>query len=316
VMERAGLGDRWALLYDGGARSLGMDRGALAQAADTAELMLNVNGFVDHPDVMDRVRLRAYLDIDPGFGQMWRALDLHDMFAGHDAFVTIGERIGRADCTVPTCGLDWITTPQPVVLEHWPVSDPRPDGRFTSVASWRGPFAPIEYEGVTYGLRVHEFRRFAELPRRAAETFEVALDIHEAETSDLELLRSNDWLLADPSIEAADPWAYRDYVRGSKAELGIAKGMYVKSRGGWFSDRSICYLASGRPVVAQETGFSELYPTGAGLISFEDLDGAAAAVEQVAREYPRHAAAAREVAQEHFDSDRVLQRLLQRLGVR
>jgi hypothetical protein len=316
VMERAGLADRWALLYDGGARSLGMDRGALAHAADAAELMLNVNGFVDHPDVMDRVRLRAYLDIDPGFGQMWRALDLHDMFAGHDAFVTIGERIGRPGCTVPTCGLDWITTPQPVVLEHWPVSDPRPDGRFTSVASWRGPFAPIEYEGVTYGLRVHEFRRFAELPRRAAETFEVALDIHEAETSDLELLRSNDWLLADPSIEAADPWAYRDYVRGSKAELGIAKGMYVKSRGGWFSDRSICYLASGRPVVAQETGFSELYPTGAGLISFEDLDGAAAAVEQVARDYSRHAAAARTIAQEHFDSDRVLQRLLQSLGVR
>jgi hypothetical protein len=202
------------------------------------------------------------------------------------------------------------------VLEHWPVSDPRPDGRFTSVASWRGPFAPIEYEGVTYGLRVHEFRRFAELPRRTAETFEVALDIHEAETSDLELLRANDWLLADPSIEAADPWAYRDYVWGSKAELGIAKGMYVKSRGGWFSDRSICYLASGRPVVAQETGFSELYPTGAGLISFEDLDGAAAAVELVARDYPRHVAAARAVAQEHFDSDRVLERLLQRLGVR
>jgi hypothetical protein len=188
--------------------------------------------------------------------------------------------------------------------------------RFTSVASWRGPFAPIEYEGVTYGLRVHEFRRFAELPRRCQEQFEVALDIHEAETADLELLRANGWLLADPSVEAADPLAYRDYVQRSKAELMIAKGMYVKSRSGWFSDRSICYLASGRPVVAQETGFSDRYPTGEGLLSFEDLDDAVAAVEQVAGDERRHARAARRLAEEHFDSDRVLRRLLQELGVR
>jgi hypothetical protein len=277
--------------------------------------MLNVNGFVDDPEVMDGVGLRAYLDIDPGFGQMWRALDLHDMFAGHDAHITIGERIGRPDCTVPTVGLDWITTPQPVVLDEWPIATAADQGRFTSVASWRGPFAPIEYEGVTYGLRVHEFRRFAELPDRSPEKFEVALDIHEAETGDLDLLRANGWLLADPAVEAADPWSYRDYVQRSKGELMIAKGMYVKSRSGWFSDRSICYLASGRPVVAQETGFSDLYPVGEGLLAFDDLDGAQAAVEEVAGDYPRHARAARAIAEEHFESDRVLRRLLQELGV-
>ena len=316
VMERVGLGDCWAVLCDGGARSLGMSRTALDRAADGAQMILNVNGFVDDPGVLERVGLRAYLDIDPGFGQMWRALDLHDMFAGHDAYVTIGERIGADDCTVPTCGLDWITTPQPVLLDEW-VEQPAPasDSRFTSVASWRGPFAPIEYEGVTYGLRVHEFRRFATLPGRSAEEFEVALDIHEAETADLELLDANGWRLADPAIVAGDPWAYRDYVRSSKAELMVAKGMYVKSRSGWVSDRSICYLASGRPVVAQETGFSELYPTGSGLLSFDDLESAAAAVEEVAADYPRHAAAARALAAEHFDSDRVLRRLLDALQV-
>src|SRR6185503_6082514 len=128
---------------------------------------------------------------------------------GHDAYVTIGERIGAPDCTVPTCGLDWITTPQPVVLGEWEAQPAPPaDSRFTSVASWRGPFAPIEYEGVTYGLRVHEFRRFAELPLRSSEEFEVALDIHEAETSDLELLEANRWRLADPALAAGDPWAY------------------------------------------------------------------------------------------------------------
>jgi len=315
VMERFGLGERWAVLYGGGERSLGMSRAALERAADESALILNVNGFVDDPEVMRRAGLRAYLDIDPGFGQMWQALDLHDMFAGHDAFVTIGERIGAPDCTVPTCGLDWITTPQPVVLEEWPVTDAPPQGAFTSVASWRGPFAPIEYEGVTYGLRVHEFRRFAELPRRVPERFEIALDIHEAETPDLELLAANGWQLADPAVEASDPWAYRDYVRASKAELMIAKGMYVTSRSGWVSDRSICYLASGRPVVAQETGFSELYPAGSGLLAFEDLDGAVSAVETVAGDYERQARAARRLAEEHFDSDKVLRRLLRELGI-
>jgi hypothetical protein len=315
VMQRFGLAERWALLYDGGRRSLGMDREALTRAAGESALMLNVNGFVDDPEVMDLVGLRAYLDIDPGFGQMWQALDLHDMFAGHDVHITIGERIGRPDCTVPTGGLDWITTPQPVVLDEWPIATAPDNGRFTSVASWRGPFAPIEYEGVTYGLRVHEFRRFAELPRRSREKFEVALDIHEADTGDLDLLRANGWLLADPAVEAADPWSYREYVQRSKGELMIAKGMYVKSRSGWFSDRSICYLASGRPVVAQETGFSELYPAGEGLLAFEDLDGAQAAVEEVAGDYPRHARAARAIAEQYFESDRVLGRLLQELGV-
>ncbi len=315
VMERFGLGERWTVLYDGGARALGASRAALERAAGESAVILNVNGFVDDPEVMGRAGLRAYLDIDPGFGQMWRALGLHDMFEGHDAFVTIGERIGAPDCTVPTCGLDWITTPQPVVLDEWPASDGRPRGPFTSVASWRGPFAPIEYEGVTYGLRVHEFRRFAELPRRSAERFEVALDIHEAETADLELLDANGWRLADPTVEAADPWAYRKYVQRSKAELMVAKGMYVASRSGWVSDRSICYLASGRPVVAQETGFSELYPSGSGLLPFADLDGAVSAVESVAGDYERHAKAARGLAEEHFDSDRVLRRLLGELGI-
>jgi len=316
VMERFGLGERWAVLYGRGERSLGMTRAALERAADRSALILNVNGFVDDPGVMRRAGLRAYLDIDPGFGQMWRALGLHDMFAGHDAFVTIGERIGAPDCAVPTCGLDWITTPQPVVLEEWPMTGAPAQGAFTSVASWRGPFAPIEYEGVTYGLRVHEFRRFAELPRRVTERLEIALDIHEAETPDLELLAANGWQLADPAVAASEPWAYRDYVRASKAELMIAKGMYVTSRSGWVSDRSICYLASGRPVVAQETGFSELYPAGAGLLAFGDLDGAVSAVEAVAGDYEHHARAARVLAEEHFDSDKVLRRLLRELGIR
>ena len=318
VMDRFGLGDSWAVLHDGGRAVLGMSDMALDRAVDSAALLLNVNGFVQQERVLERVPLRAYLDIDPGFGQMWRALGLHDPFAGHDAFVTIGERIGRPGCTIPTNGLDWVTTPQPVVLDEWPAQASRPPGAhpgFTSVASWRGPFAPIEYDGVTYGLRVHEFRRFADLPARTPERLEVALDIHEAETGDLELLHSNGWHLSDPTVEAADPWTYRDYVQRSKGELMIAKNMYVASRSGWVSDRSICYLASGRPVVAQDTGISDLYPVGEGLLTFDDADGAAAALDEASRDYVRHCSAARALAKEHFDSSVVLRRLLGKLGI-
>ena len=143
----------------------------------------------------------------------------------------------------------------------------------------------------------------------------MALDIHEAETGDLELLRSNGWHLADPAEEAADPWAYRDYVQRSKGELMIAKNMYVASRSGWLSDRSICYLASGRPVVAQDTGISELYPVGEGLLAFDDPDEAAAALEEVSSDYARHSEAARALAEEHFDSSVVVGRLLGELGI-
>ena len=316
-MERFGLGDRWAVLVDGGARSLGHEpRGSSTARRTSAELILNVNGFVDDPEVMSRVGLRAYLDIDPGFGQMWRALDLHDMFAGHDAYVTIGERIGAAGLHDPDLRprLDH-DAPAGRAGASGRRSRPRRTGASPRSRAGAGPFAPIEYEGVTYGLRVHEFRRFAELPRRSHEEFEVALDIHEAETADLELLDANGWRLADPAVAAGDPWAYRDYVQRSKAELMVAKGMYVKSRSGWFSDRSICYLASGRPVVAQETGFSELYPAGAGLLAFDDLDGAVAARRGGRGRLRAPRRAARAIAEEHFDSDKVLRRLLNELGI-
>jgi len=204
------------------------------------------------------------------------------------------------------------------VLEQWPAQPVAgtAGSSFTSVASWRGPFAPIEYEGTTYGLRVHEFRRFADLPRRTSERLEVALDIHEADAADLELLRTHGWNVADPAAAAGDPWAYRDYVQRSKGELMIAKHMYVASRSGWLSDRSICYLASGRPVVAQDTGLGERYPVGEGLLVFSDPDEAVAALERVSADYARHSRAARALAEERFDSRLVIERLLSKLGIR
>jgi hypothetical protein len=314
VLERFGLGDSYALLLEGGRRTLGLSRDEALERVAASSIFLNVNGFIDDPELLARAPLRVFLDIDPGFGQMWRELGLHDPFKGHDAYVTVGEGIGRRNCSIPTCGLDWITTPQPIVLAEWPQQD-GPAEAFTSVGSWRGPFGPIEYEGVTYGLRVHECRKFAELPRRSRERFELALDIDEADSADVSLLRANGWTLVDPLDVAADPWRYRGYVQRSKAELMIAKNIYVRSRSGWFSDRSICYLASGRPVLAQETGFSSRYPTGEGLLAFETLEQAVEGASAIAAEYERHARAARELAESHFESSKVLSRLLERLEV-
>jgi hypothetical protein len=314
VMRRFDLSDAFGLLYDDGRRCIGCSRPELVSRMRDAALFLNVNGFVGDAELMEAARLKAYLDIDPGFGQMWQELGLHDMFVGHDAYVTIGENIGRADCAIPTCGIDWITTPQPVVLAHWPSQPPGGDG-FTSVASWRGPFGPVEYRGETYGLRVHEWRRFATLPALTGKPFEVALDIDPADGRDVALLRDNGWQLVDPAEVAGDPTAYQRYVQGSGAELMVAKNMYVRAWSGWFSDRSLCYLASGRPVLAQDTGFTRLYPTGEGLLAFSSLDDACAGAELISGSYARHARGARALAEEHFDSRKVLSRLLEALGL-
>lgn len=330
VLDQFDLGDSYALLCDGGTRCLGMERQELIRRVGDAAMLLNVNGFIDDPDVMDKARLRVFLDIDPGFGQMWHELGLGNIFSGHDVFVTIGENIGKQECRIPTCGLEWITTPQPVVLEQWPAtgsstSSPHRSShgsshrflgdRFTTVASWRGPFGPIEYQGETYGLRVHEWRKFASLPTLCEQSFEVALDIDESDRADRTLLERNGWRLVDPGVVAGDPSSYRDYVQGSMAELMVAKNMYVRAGSGWFSDRSVCYLASGRPVLAQDTGIGRLYPTGVGLLTFTTLDEAVAGAEEIAGEYPRHARRARELAQEHFESGRVLSRLLALVGI-
>jgi hypothetical protein len=161
---------------------------------------------------------------------------------------------------------------------------------------------------------VHEFRRFAGLPGLTAERFEVALDIDSAEVRDLAMLEENGWLLADPAAVARDPLAYQEFIHASKGEFLVARGIYVHSRSGWFSERSMCYLASGKPVLAQDTGLRELYPVGEGLVLFSTLDEAAAGVEGIAADYERHSRAARALAEEHFGSDGVLTRLLERVA--
>ena len=284
------------------------------ELARRSALLLNVMGFLDDETILGAAPLRVFLDIDPGFGHMWQELGLAAPFAGHDRYVTVGGNVGRSGCAIPDCGLDWVTTLPPVQLSEWPPATT--DGMsFTSVASWRGPFGPIEYGGRTYGLRVHEFRRFLELPERAGVDFELALDIDEADEADLRKLREHGWQLADPLDAAGDPWRYREYVQRSAAELMIAKNLYVDTRSGWFSDRSACYLASGRPVLAQDTGLEGLVPTGDGVLTFRTPEEAAAGARAIVGDYRRHSRAARELAAEHFAAERVLPALLSELRI-
>jgi hypothetical protein len=305
----------FVVLCDGGTRTIGWPRARVIEWLRDSVCLLNIMGYLDDEDLLGQAAKRVFLDIDPGIGQMWRELGLADVFAGHDAYVTIGGNIGRPDCGIPTCGLPWIASRQPVVLDQWPVTPGPADGPFTSIATWRGTYAPIEYRGRTYGQRVHEFRRFAAVPRHTGRPFRLALDIDPREQGDLALLKGNDWSLVSPRRVAATPSSYRAFIQESKAEFMVAKTIVVDTRSGWFSDRSICYLASGRPVLVQDTGLDGLYPVGQGLVTYRTEEEAIAGVDEIWTDFPRHARAAREIACEYFDATKVLGRLLERIDV-
>jgi hypothetical protein len=314
VMAHYGLSDAFAVAGEGYQRFVGLTRSQVVERVRKADFFLNVMGFFADAEIAGAARRRVFYDIDPGFTQMWHELGLADLLQAQDDFVTVGENIGENSCSIPTCGRTWIVTRHPIVLDQWPVANAAQNGRFTDLGAWRGPTGPIEYHGTTYGLRVHEFRKFVALPRLTGEQFEVAFDIHPAEVKDLALLAENNWRLVDPQTVAAGPVGYRNYLSNSRAQFMVAKGMYVQSHSGLISDRCVCYLATGKPVLAQDTGFSANYPTGAGLIAFSSLEEARAGVSEIAREYDKHARAARAIAEEYFNSDNVLAELVAKLG--
>jgi hypothetical protein len=265
-------------------------------------------------NLTERIRRRVYLDLDPAFVQLWHDTQAIDMrFATHTHFVTVGLGIGQPQCTAPTCGLPWTATLQPVVLEQWPVATAIVHDALTTVANWRG-YGSIEHDGIFYGQKAHSLRQFISLPKVTDEKFMLALAIHPDEEKDLEALRHNGWSLVDPVHVAGTPGAYWRFIQGSKAEFGIAKSGYSRSHCGWFSDRSACYLASGRPVIAQETGWSQVLPTGRGLFTFDSCDDVIRSIESHNENYTMHCQAARAHAEEFFESDRVLRRLLDQLG--
>jgi hypothetical protein len=314
VVADFGLTERSALVARGGRQTVGVSHETLRAFTVGADLLINIAGMLTDEELIAPIGTRVYLDLDPGFTQLWHDTQGIDMrLDGHTHFVTIGTRIGRPDCRIPTCGRQWITSLQPVVLDDWPVVSGTVHGSWTSVGNWRS-YGSFEHEGVFYGQKAHSVRQFIDLPRRSAERFLLAMAIDSAEVKDLAALSANDWYLVDPRSVAGSPQAYRRFVQTSKAEIGFAKSGYVAAQCGWFSDRSICYLASGRPVLAQDTAFAPDVPVGEGLFSFATIDQAVAGVDQINANYQAHAKAAHSLAESYFESGKVLSRLLEAVG--
>jgi hypothetical protein len=305
-------GVQFCVLGAEGQQIAGLTRAEALEKMRSARFLLNIMGFIQDQELLAEVPRRVFLDIDPGFGQLWKELGLADIFEGHDAFVTVGRNVGTDGCGVPTCGLSWVTIPHPVVLDRCPVVDGGSD--FTSIGSWRGPYDAIDYEGRKLALRAHEFRKLVALPTRVETRFRVALEIDPSDETDLALLRESGWVLVDPRGVASDPLSYLRFVQGSLAELTVAKGIYVELRTGWLGDRTVCYLASGKPALVQDTGLGDHYPLGEGLLAFSTLAEAVEGADRILADSQRHARAARHLAETQFDSNLVLARLVEEVG--
>jgi hypothetical protein len=296
-----------------GERVVGMAEGELLDRLDDAALLVNLSGHLRRPELLHRVRTRVFVDLDPGYTQIWHAQG-HDVgLAGHHLYFTVGANVGSSHSSIPTAGIEWLPVRQPVVLDRWPVGDGG-FSSFTTVASWRGPFGPVSWNGRSYGLKAHEFRRFAGMPAACGVSFELVLDLDPADHLDGESLEAAGWGLLDPDTVATTA-AFAGFVRGSGAEFSVAQGVYVDTSSGWFSDRTVRYLASGRPAVVQDTGFGRTLPTGEGLLAFRTPAEAAACVSEVVRDYDRHRHAARSIAEELFASEIALAPVLEAVGV-
>jgi GT2 family glycosyltransferase len=319
VMRRFGFADRWAFraLHDDG-RCFGMSRRQLDRLYGGAELLINLHGGTHPlPELAATGRL-VYLETDPVQLQLELRHGLRetlDFLEPHCAFFTFAENWGSADCGLPHQDrFRFATTRQPVVMDLWPDRSQQPAGDFTTIGNWRQEWRDVTFEGERYTWsKHHEFLKYLELPRRTGRAFELALSSSNAK--DRELLVENGWKVRDGLEVSSGIDRYRSYVGGSRAEFTVAKDQNVRLRTGWFSDRSATYLASGRPVVTQDTGFGVALPTGEGLFAFDTPDSAAEAVGSIDADYSRHAAAARALAREHFDHEVVLAPMLEQLGL-
>lgn len=313
LSARHGLDGHTALLLRDGEEWVGLSSREVEAWAAAADLFVNLSGRFHLAAIVRAPRRRVYVDLDPGFTQIWQAQYGADMnLPGHDAYLTVGLNLGGADCPVPTLGLRWQPICPPVVRAEWRPATDMGDA-YTTVAEWRG-YAPIEWQGVWYKQKSDEFLRFIDLPERTPCPLEICLAIHPNEP-DLPHLRQHGWRLSEPGVHAAHSEAYRTYVRGSRGEFSVAKHGYVIGRTGWISDRTACYLAAGRPAIVQDTGLGAHLPVGEGLLVFEGIDDAVAALATVEHDYASHARAAAAMAARYFDSDRVLAELLDIAGV-
>jgi hypothetical protein len=312
VMSRFGLEERWAYRFPGSDRWFGMPKSRREHALASADLLLNVSGTlaraVEYRDAAPRTRF-AYVDSDPVFTQVKLVRGQHEfrrLVDAHDVHFSFGEVLADA---IPDTGHHWRPTRQPVLLDEWHPAPTRREA-FTTVMNWTS-YKPVNWHGLRLQQKDVEFERFLDLPGKVSPTvLEIALAKGKTRQPPRDRLSGAGWRIVDPSLVCPDPESYRDYVARSTAEWSVAKNGYVDPPSGWFSCRSACYLACARPVILQDTGFSSVLPVGVGLLPFSSLDEAAEAIRAVESDWKRHSRAARAIAEQCFDSARVLDRLV------
>lgn len=311
LMATYELNDRWAYCFPWESRWFGLSDSRREAVLASADVLINVSGTLAQPERYRQIPMMIYIDSDPVFTQVKLARgqrDFQRMVALHDQHFSFGETLGAR---VPPTDFDWLPTRQPVVLKEWQPLRYRRDA-FTTVMNWTS-YKPLEYDGRSFGQKDVEFRDYLDLPSRVPNSvLEIAVNSGKTKRTPVDLLRNRGWRVVHPDMVCPDMDSYREYIRTSKAEWSVAKNGYVQGDSGWFSCRSACYLASGRPVVLQDTGFSRVLPCGEGILAFTSLDEAVAGIQEVDNSYPRHSEAAVALAGTFFDSNRVLSDLLDR----
>jgi hypothetical protein len=306
----------WAYVSPAG-EVLGLTDVALARALTDADGLINLSGATVLRESHLQVPVRVYLETDPVLAQIEveqeRAFTI-ELLDAHTHHFSFGEKLGDPDCQVPTSRYEYRPTRQPVILDWWPWAGGSGHA-YTTVASWRQTAKDVVWRGETYyWSKDREFERFLELPRRSGAKFELALALDDEAV--LTRLREHGWGVSDGLTLTRSIDDYRAFLAGSRAEFTVAKDQNIRLRSGWFSDRSACYLASGRPVITQDTGFGDVLPTGEGLFAFRTMDDALAAISDIDGDLDRHRRAARRIAEEHFAAEPVLARLLEQCGLR
>lgn len=314
-----GLGGQWAYrLPQREEACWGLSSQALDELYRSCDALFNVEWSTRLREEQLAAPLRVMLQSDPVGHEMMLAsgdASTRECIDVHHFIVTRGENYGAPDCRVPLNGLEakYRRTRQPIDVGLWPMAYGPHTRAFTTISSWKQP-GEVQYGGQTYYYSKHlEWEKFLDLPRRTSQPFEAALKVEGVDRARLAL---HGWTIISPLEMSLDVFgAYPAYIRRSRAAWSVAKHQYVAARSGWFSDREACYLASGKPVVAQDTGFSRILPTGQGLFAFTTMDEALAAVEAINRDYRRHCQAARAIAEECFDGRSVAARLLSDVGL-
>jgi hypothetical protein len=316
-----GFEGRWAFCarYLKTPECVGLSRTRIQELYKEADAILNVCGTQEMNEDLDQSDRLLYVESDPGLEQV--LIDnahgkVPDYLAKHHALFTFGELVGTPEFPVPTHGVRWLPTRQPVITDFWKTdAPPRPNARFTSVANWNtSGRKDVVWRKSTYlWSKSLEFLKFVEAPTRSGEAFELATGINDPHA--LHKFQANHWEFTDPSPISIDHQQYRAYLQGSKGEFTVAKDQYVRLHTGWFSDRTACYLACGRPVITQQTQFTQLYGGQKGLLAFETLEDISAAVESINAHYADHCRAAFEIAAETFEATKVLRSLLDRAGI-